>query len=100
MVLDVSEQKTSWFVYLIKTAAGQLYTGISTDVERRFHEHQSGGKRAAKFLRGKGPLRLVFFTEVADRAAASRLEYQIKQLKAAQKERLVAGDIEPSELIA
>lgn len=95
----MSEQKTSWFIYLIKTAAGQLYTGISTDVERRFHEHQSGSKKAAKFLRGKGPLCLVFFAEVENRATASRLEYRIKQLKAAQKEQLVAGDIHLSELI-
>lgn len=88
----MTEQKTGWFVYLIETAAGQLYTGISTDVERRFREHQGGGKRAARYLRGKGPLRLVYFTAVDDRAAASRLEHQIKKLKKTEKARLVAGD--------
>lgn len=80
----------SWFLYLVRTADNALYTGITTDVERRFLEHQSG--KGAKALRGKGELRLVFSAHVGDHSLALRLEYRIKQLTKRQKERLVTGD--------
>lgn len=88
----------SWFVYLIRTAQGHLYTGISTDVGRRLQEHQSGQVKAAKSLRGKGPLRLVFQEAVADRSAASRLEARIKSLSKRDKERLVRGELAINQL--
>ncbi|PDO86130.1 GIY-YIG nuclease family protein [Kosakonia pseudosacchari] len=81
---------TSWFLYLIRTADNMLYTGITTDVTRRFIQHQSG--KGAKALRGKGALALAFSAEVGERSLALRLEYRIKQLTKRQKERLVAGD--------
>lgn len=81
---------TPWFLYLIRTADNRLYTGITTDVERRFGQHQSG--KGAKALRGKGALELVFFAPVGEKSLALRLEYQIKQLTKRQKERLVTGD--------
>ena len=77
-----------WFLYLIRTADNRLYTGITTDVSRRFCQHQTG----AKALRGKGELQLAFSQEVGERSLALRLEYRIKQLTKRQKERLVAGD--------
>ncbi|MGK3192158.1 GIY-YIG nuclease family protein [Enterobacter soli] len=80
----------SWFLYLVRTADNALYTGITTDVERRFVEHQTG--KGAKALRGKGELRLAFSAHVGNRSLALRLEYRIKQLTKRQKERLVAGD--------
>jgi putative endonuclease len=79
-----------WFLYLVRTADDKLYTGITTDVERRFHQHQSG--KGAKALRGKGELRLAFSGEVGEHSLALRLEYRIKQLTKRQKERLVNGD--------
>jgi len=79
-----------WFVYLVRSADNRLYTGITTDVERRLSEHQSG--KGAKALRGKGELTLAFAKEVGDRSLALRVEYQIKQLTKRQKERLVLGD--------
>ena len=93
-----TEQKQAWSVYLIKTAQGNFYTGISTDVKRRFQEHQSGGKLAAKYLRGKGPLSLEFFTEVGDRSFASRLEYRIKRLSAVEKAKIISGECSLTEL--
>lgn len=77
-----------WQLYMLQTAAGMLYTGITTDVHRRLQQHQQG--RGARALRGKGPLTLVFHCAAGDRAAASRLEYQVKQLSRAQKLLLVA----------
>ncbi|QDY40805.1 GIY-YIG nuclease family protein [Candidatus Pantoea soli] len=77
-----------WQLYMLQTAAGMLYTGITTDVNRRLQQHQQG--RGARALRGKGPLTLVFYCDAGDRAAASRLEYRVKQLSRAQKLLLVA----------
>jgi len=78
----------AWQLYIVQTAAGVLYTGITTDVARRVEQHESG--RGARALRGKGPLALVYHCDAGDRAAASRLEYRVKQLSRQQKLRLVA----------
>lgn len=86
-----------WYLYLIRTQKNALYTGITTDVARRFVQHQTG--KGAKALRGKGELTLAFFEEVGERSLALRLEYRIKQLTKRQKERLVAGDIPLTSLI-
>lgn len=94
----LSEQKSVWSLYLIKTSQGKIYTGISTDIKRRFQEHQAGGKIGAKFLRGKGPLSLEFFSEVGDRSAASRLECRIKKLSASEKAKIISGELLIAEL--
>jgi putative endonuclease len=72
-----------WFIYIIETRFNHWYTGITTDVTRRFLQHQSG--KGAKALIGKGPLKLVMSFEVGNRAEASRLEYQVKKLSKKQK---------------
>lgn len=83
---------TRWYVYLVRTAGGLLYTGITTDVDRRFAEHQAGAPKGARSLRGKGPLTLEFYTETHNRAMASRLEWAIKQWSRDQKEALIRGE--------
>jgi putative endonuclease len=87
-----------WFVYLIRSSDNRLYTGITTDVERRLSQHQCG--KGAKALRGKGALTLAFAREVGEHSLALRLEYQIKRLTKRQKERLVAGDASFDALLA
>ena len=49
-----------WHLYLIRCHDGSLYTGITTNVARRFAEHQGNGDTGAKYIRGRGPLVLVF----------------------------------------
>jgi putative endonuclease len=78
-----------WFVYLIRARDDSLYTGITTDVERRFLEHQSGAPRGSKSLRGKGPLTLEYSFSVATRSIASQYEYAIKRWPKPKKERLI-----------
>ncbi len=78
-----------WSLYVVRCADSTLYTGITTDVEERFAEHSRGGPRAAKYLRGRGPLELVFSAEVGGRAHALRLERRVKKLSKARKERLL-----------
>lgn len=80
-----------WWVYLIRTAKGALYCGISKDVERRLSEHESGTGRGAKALRGKGPLELVYSRPVGHYADALKVEYRIKQLASTKKRALVQG---------
>jgi len=88
----------SWHLYIIQTATGFYYTGITTDVERRLQEHRNG-KKGAKSLRGKAPLELVFTMEVADRSEASSLEARIKKLTHLEKAGLVAGSKEILEQV-
>ncbi|MCF7980527.1 MAG: GIY-YIG nuclease family protein [Pseudomonadales bacterium] len=78
-----------WFIYLIECANGNLYTGITTDVERRFHEHRSNSSKSAKYLRGKGPLRLVWRQEIGDKSTALKTEIKIKQLSKVDKKRII-----------
>ncbi|WP_380179889.1 GIY-YIG nuclease family protein [Kalamiella sp. sgz302252] len=85
----------TWHLYIVQTASGALYTGITNNVARRFQQHQAG--TGAKALRGKGPLTLLFHCEAGDRSSASRLEYRIKQLKRQEKIRLVAHQPESLE---
>lgn len=77
-------------LYIVRCSDNTLYTGIAADVSRRISEHESG-PRGAKYLRGKGPLRLVFAEQVGDRAIASALEHRVKQLSRARKEALISG---------
>ena len=84
---------SQWFIYMVRTAKGALYTGITTDVARRFAEHQAGAPKGARSLRGKGPLELAFFAETTDRATASKLEWQIKRWPRRQKEALIRGEV-------
>ena len=71
-------------VYLVRCRDGSLYTGIATDVARRLIEHEDGA-RGAKYLRGKGPLKLVYQKQVGDRSLASKIENRIKRMSKAEK---------------
>jgi putative endonuclease len=81
-----------WSIYLLRCRDGKLYTGISNDVAKRLSQHEAG--QGAKFTRGKGPFELAFTHEVGDRSRASQLEWRIKRLGKADKERLVTGALE------
>jgi len=91
--LPVVEEQKEWSVYLIKTRLDTLYTGATTDVERRFQEHVSGKQKSARYLRGKDPLTLVWQQVVGDKKSALSIEYKIKQLKRKSKLALISGSI-------
>ncbi|HGO9496470.1 TPA: GIY-YIG nuclease family protein [Aeromonas veronii AMC24] len=76
-----------WSVYMVRTATGLLYTGISTDPLHRLRQHQSG--KGARALRGKGPLTLAWQQEVGEKGAALRIEYRLKQQPKSFKEQLI-----------
>lgn len=81
-----------WYLYLVRCSDGALYTGVSTDVRRRFNAHQQN--RGARRLRGRGPLQLVYSQPVGDRSQALQMERRVKRLSKADKERLVRGESE------
>jgi putative endonuclease len=81
-----------WSLYIIRCRDNSLYTGITIDIDRRLAEHQAQGKKSAKYLRGKGPLELVFTAPVGTKSMATRLELRLKKCRKAVKEQLVAGD--------
>jgi putative endonuclease len=75
------------YVYVVECADGSLYTGYTTDVERRVREHDAG--EGAKYTRGRTPVDLVHAEEFETRSAAMSREHEIKQLSRTEKERLV-----------
>jgi len=94
----------SWYLYMIRCKDNSLYTGITLDIQRRYQEHQdsNGLGKGAKFLRGKGPLELVYGCCVPTHSAALKLEFKIKKMGKANKESMIASslnDIKPLLLI-
>ena len=89
-----------WYLYMIRTGNGSLYTGVATDVDRRLAEHRTGGTRCARYLRGKGSLRLVYKRRLGGLGLALRAERCIKRLRKLQKEQIVRSNPGRSELIA
>ncbi|WP_148254845.1 GIY-YIG nuclease family protein [Aidingimonas lacisalsi] len=73
-----------WHLYVVRTAGGALYTGITTDVERRLREHRQS-RRGARALRGKGPLTLCYHVALGSRSEALKLEARLKKLPANKK---------------
>ena len=81
--------QAKWSLYLVRCRDGELYTGIATDVARRLEEHQQAQGKGAKYLRGRGPLRLVFERVIGRRGLALIVERKIKKLAKSRKEQLV-----------
>ena len=88
-----NNKMNNWFLYLIRCKHGQLYTGITTDVERRFEEHKSHDKKGSKYLRGKAPLRLVMKKRIGNKSLALKIEAKVKKLSKVKKELLADGKI-------
>jgi len=72
-----------WFVYILKCKDKSLYTGITTDLERRFEEHRSG--KGAGYTRSHKPVKIVYFEKLGNRSAALKREAKIKKLGKAEK---------------
>jgi putative endonuclease len=85
-----------WSVYVVRCADSTLYTGIASDVERRIAEHLKANGKGSKYLRGRGPLELVFVQGCRSRGAALSLESQMKKLSRAEKEEVIqCGKLQP-----
>ncbi len=81
----------SWFVYLLRCADNSLYTGITTDLNRRLAEHngENNSNKGARYTRHRRPVSLVYSETLTCRSNASQREYVIKQLSRTAKEQLI-----------
>lgn len=77
-----------YFLYILKCSDGTLYTGITTDLNRRIEEHNSP-EFGAKYTSSRRPVKLVFSKKFPDRATASKEEARIKTLSRAEKLRFL-----------
>lgn len=77
----------AWKLYILRCGDGSLYTGITTDVERRLEEHRSG--KGAKYTRSRGPLELAYVEDCTDKSAALKRECRIKSMTRAEKLKLI-----------
>lgn len=77
----------TWKLYMLRCRDGSLYTGITTDVEKRVAAHNAG--KGAKYTRGRGPLELVYCEDCGDHSAALKRELDIKSLTKEEKLKLI-----------
>ena len=89
----------AWCLYLLRTRDGAIYTGVATDVARRLAEHEGGGPRAAKSLRGRGPFELIYRVGLDNRRMALRVEHAVKQLARAEKARIAVANPDAATLL-
>ena len=79
--------ESKWYLYMLRCGDDSLYTGITTDVEKRLEDHRSG--KGAKYTRGRQPLTLVYREECENHSHALRREIEIKKLTRGQKLQLI-----------
>ena len=77
-----------WFVYIVECADKTLYTGITTDTERRVKEHNSS-LQGAKYTRGREPVKLIYACEMKNKSEASKEEARIKKLTRKDKFQMI-----------
>ena len=87
--------ETTWYLYMLRCGDGTLYTGITTDVQRRLAAHRRG--TGAKYTRGRGPLELVYQERLPDHGQALRRELAVKAMTRQEKLALL-GQQEKSSL--
>jgi putative endonuclease len=80
----------NWQVYIISCSDNSLYTGITTDIARRFVQHQSG--RGAKYFRGRQPVEVIYLESGHNLTTAMKKEACIKKMERAKKCLLIASD--------
>lgn len=84
-----ADNKPSWFVYILRCADNTLYTGITTNVDKRIKQHNGVNKNGAKYTQHRRPVQLVYQESSDSRSNASKRECSIKLLKKTQKESLI-----------
>jgi putative endonuclease len=84
----MEKETQKWFVYILQCNDNTLYTGITTNLTQRLHEHNHGSK-GAKYTRGRRPVSLLYSEKYPSRSAATSREFQIKQFPRKQKQQLI-----------
>lgn len=78
-----------WFVYIILTKKDRLYTGITTNPDRRFQEHLTDKKKGAKYFRTDKPLKIVYLEKFSSKSNALKREIEIKKMSKTSKSSLL-----------
>ena len=81
--------ESNWYLYILRCGDGTLYTGITTDVEKRLEVHRSG--KGAKYTRGRAPLELVYREECGSHSDALKREIAVKKLSRTDKEQMIGN---------
>ena len=89
----MSSDVNSWFVYMLCCADGTLYSGITTDPQRRVRQHNGELVGGAKYTRNRRPVELVWQEPHADRSAASKRESSLKKLSRKAKLQLIEAAV-------
>ena len=84
--------KSPWYVYILRCADSTLYTGVTTDTERRTKEHNGNNKLGAKYTRTRRPVQLAYSEACEDRSSACKREAEIKKLSRKAKLNLIASN--------
>jgi putative endonuclease len=84
----VKNEAAPWYVYMLICRDETIYTGVTTDPEKRLAEHNSG-PNGAKYTRFRRPVTLAYLEELPSRSAAAGREYRLKRLSRSQKLRLI-----------
>ena len=79
--------ESNWYLYILRCKDDTLYTGITTDVEKRLEAHRTG--KGAKYTRGRGPLELVYRENCGSHSDALKREHQVKMLTREEKQNLI-----------
>lgn len=80
-----------WITYILFCNDGSLYTGITTNIAKRLHQHNHC-KSGSKYTRSRRPVELVYYEEIAGKSNAAKREYQIKQLRPIEKRKLITAN--------
>lgn len=78
-----------YYIYILRCRGDTLYTGITTDIERRFSQHTGAEKGGAKYTRTHPPRELAALWSTEGRSGASKAEWRIKHLPRSEKLRLI-----------
>ncbi len=81
-----------YYTYMIRCEDNSLYTGMTSDLEKRINEHISKGKNGAKYTKSHNAVKLEIAWKSKEKSLACKLEYQIKTLNKKQKESLIKGE--------
>lgn len=84
-------KKNCWYLYILRNERNALYTGITTNIDRRLAEHREKKRKGAKFTRSCKELCLVFQCEIGEKSPALKVEAKIKQLKKINKEKIIVS---------
>ena len=79
-----------WHIYILESNDGRMYTGITSEIERRFKEHQQG--KGARFTKAFGAKKMLYCEDYETKSEALKREAQIKKLTRSEKFLLIANE--------